>query len=143
MGGFGDNSDAGAVWIFSQNGGVWTQVGSKLTGTGAVGAARQGFAAALSASAGTAALAGYEDNAFSGAAWVFSQSGGAWSQFGSKLFGSGAVGPAEQGSALALSASGTTLIEGGAFDNAGAGAAWCSSRAASFSLPRRAPARAP
>ena len=124
VGGFADNSDTGAGWIFSRSGGVWTQAGSKLLGTGAVGTARQGFAAALSADASTAAMAGYEDNAFNGAAWVFSQSGGTWSQFGSKLLGSGAVGTAEQGSALALSANGKTLLEGGAFDNAGAGAAW-------------------
>jgi hypothetical protein len=124
VGGFADNADTGAVWIFTQSGGAWTQVGSKLVGTGAIGAAWQGFSVALSADASTAAMAGYEDNAFNGAVWVFTQSGGAWTQFGSKLFGSGAVGPAEQGSALALSANGTTLIEGGAFDNAGAGAAW-------------------
>jgi hypothetical protein len=124
VGGFADNADTGAVWIFTQSGGVWTQVGSKLVGTSAIGTARQGFSVALSADASTAAMAGYEDNTFNGAVWVFSQSGGAWTQFGSKLFGSAAAGPAEQGSALALSANGTTLIEGGAFDNAGSGAAW-------------------
>jgi hypothetical protein len=124
VGGFADNTDTGAGWIFSRSGGVWTQVGSKLVGTGAIGTARQGFSVALSGDASTAAMAGYEDNAFNGAVWVFTQSGGVWTQFGSKLFGGGAVGAAEQGSALALSANGTTLLEGGAFDNAGAGAAW-------------------
>jgi hypothetical protein len=124
VGGFADNADTGAGWIFSRSGGVWTQLGSKLIGTGAIGAARQGFSVALSADASTAAMAGYEDNTFNGAVWVFTQSAGAWTQFGSKLLGNGAVGAAEQGSALALSANGTTLIEGGAFDDAGAGAAW-------------------
>jgi hypothetical protein len=124
VGGFADNSDTGAAWIFSRSGGEWTQVGSKLVGAGAVGAAWQGFAVALSGDASTAAIAGYEDNTFDGAVWVFTQSGGVWTQFGSKLLGSGAVGPAEQGSALALSANGNTLLEGGAFDNASAGAAW-------------------
>jgi hypothetical protein len=124
VGGFADNADTGAGWIFSRSGGVWTQLGSKLIGTGAVGTARQGFSVALSGDASTAAMAGYEDNAFNGAVWVFTQSAGAWTQFGSKLFGSGAAGAAEQGSALALSANGKTLLEGGAFDNAGAGAAW-------------------
>jgi hypothetical protein len=124
VGGFADNSDTGAAWIFSRSGGVWTQAGSKLVGTGAIGAAWQGYSVALSGDASTAAMAGYEDNTFHGAVWVFTQSSGAWTQFGSKLFGSGAVGTAEQGSALALSANGTTLLEGGAFDNAGAGAAW-------------------
>jgi hypothetical protein len=124
VGGFADNSNIGAAWIFSRSGGVWTQVGSKLVGTGAIGAAWQGFSVALSGDGNTATFAGYEDNAFNGGVWVFTQSAGTWTQFGSKLFGSGAVGPAEQGSALALSANGTTLLEGGAFDNSGAGAAW-------------------
>jgi predicted hotdog family 3-hydroxylacyl-ACP dehydratase len=124
VGGFGDNSDNGAAWIFTQSGGVWTQAGSKLTGTGAVGTARQGFSVALSADASTAAIGGYEDNSFNGAAWVFSQSGGVWTQHGSKLVGAGAVGAAEQGTSVALSANGNTLIEGGAFDNSRAGAAW-------------------
>jgi hypothetical protein len=124
VGGFADNAEAGAAWIFSRSGGTWTQVGSKLVGTGAVGAAWQGFSVALSAAASTAAIAGYEDDAFDGAVWVFTQSSGAWTQFGSKLLGSGAVGAAEQGIALALSANGTTVLEGGAFDNSGAGAAW-------------------
>jgi hypothetical protein len=124
VGGFADNADTGAGWIFSRSGGAWTQQGGKLLGAGAIGLARQGFSVALSADASTAAMAGYEDNTFNGAVWVFTQSAGTWTQSGSKLFGTGAVGAAEQGSALALSANGTTLLEGGAFDHAGAGAAW-------------------
>ena len=124
IGGYGDSADTGAAWVFTQSGGVWSQVGSKLIGTGAVGTARQGFAVALSADAGTAAIGGPEDNSFNGATWVFTQSGGTWTQRGSKLTGTGAIGAAEQGLAVALSSDGTTLIAGGAFDNTGTGAAW-------------------
>ena len=124
IGGYGDNADTGAAWVFTQSGGVWSQVGSKLIGTGAAGTARQGFAVALSGDAGTAAIGGPEDNSFNGATWVFTQSGGSWTQRGSKLTGTGAIGAAEQGLAVALSSDGTTLIAGGAFDNTGTGAAW-------------------
>jgi len=32
--GWTDNSGVGATWIFTRSGGVWTQQGSKLVGTG-------------------------------------------------------------------------------------------------------------
>ena len=35
MGGSGDNSNAGAAWVFTRSGSVWTQRGTKLVGTGA------------------------------------------------------------------------------------------------------------
>jgi hypothetical protein len=58
-----------------------------------------------------------------GAAWIWSRSGGAWTQ-GTKLYGSGAVGMAFQGSSASISADGNTAIVGGPNDNTGAGAAW-------------------
>jgi PKD repeat protein len=125
VGGQEDNANAGAAWVFTQSGGVWTQQGPKLVGTGAVGAAFQGYAVALSADGNTAIVGGYGDNANAGAAWVFTRSGGrVWTQQGAKLFGNGAVGAAEQGLSVALSADGSTAIVGGPNDNSGAGAAW-------------------
>jgi hypothetical protein len=45
----------------------------------------------------------------SGAAWVYTRSGGVWTQQGNKLVGSGAVGfDAQQGISVALSADGNT-----------------------------------
>jgi len=58
-------------------------------------------------------VGGDGDNNFTGAAWVFTRSGGVWSQQGSKLVGTGAVGPAGQGRSVALSADGNTAIVGG------------------------------
>ena len=114
VGGSGDNSDAGAAWVFTRSGGVWTQQGSKLVGSGAVGAAAQGYSVALSADGNTAIVGGHGDNSNTGAAWVFTRSGGVWSQQGAKLVGSGAVGAAEQGYSVAMSADGNTAIVGGA-----------------------------
>ena len=45
-------------------------------------------------------------------------------QQGGKLVGTGAVGRAAQGNAVALSADGNTVIVGGSRDNGEAGAAW-------------------
>ena len=42
VGGPGDNSGAGAAWIFTATGTNWTEQHGKLFGTGALGAARQG-----------------------------------------------------------------------------------------------------
>jgi hypothetical protein len=47
-----------------------------------------------------------------------------WTQQGDKLVGNGAVGVAEQGWSVALSADGSTAVAGGLSDNGGDGAAW-------------------
>jgi hypothetical protein len=95
-----------------------------LVGTGAVGSGRQGASIALSADGNTAIVGGWSDNSFSGAAWVFTNSAGAWTQQGGKLVGTGAVGTAEQGASIALSADGNTAIVGGPVNNMSIGAAW-------------------
>ncbi len=115
----------GATWVFVRSGGVWSQQGAKLVGTGAVGpAVYQGTSVAVSGDGNTALVGGYFDNAQAGAIWVFARSGGAWSQQGSKLVGTGAVSPSNQGTSVAISADGGTAIEGAYTDNAGVGAAW-------------------
>ena len=128
VGGYADNAFAGAAWVFTRNEGAWPQEGSKLVGAGAAGVARFGKSVAVSADGDTAVVGGPYDNFNTGAAWVFTRSGGVWSQLGSKLVGTGAVGAAEQGWSVAISADGDTAIVGGAFDDSDAGAAWVFSR---------------
>jgi hypothetical protein len=129
---------AEAAWVFTRTGGVWTQQGNKLVGTGAVGSARQGMSVALSADGNTAIVGGWSDNNRTGAAWIYNRRGGVWKQQGKKLLGSGAVGSARQGTSVALSADGDTAIVGGPGDNpsdrsapfgvGAAGAAWVFTR---------------
>jgi hypothetical protein len=128
VGGPGDNSWSGAAWVFTRAGGVWSQQGSKLVGTGAVGPAFQGWSVALSNDGNTAIVGGYRDNGYNGAAWVFTRSGGVWSQQGSKLVGTGGVGQTYQGWSVGLSADGNTAIVGGSYDMGGTGAAWVFTR---------------
>ena len=108
---------ADAASVFTRSGGVWTQQGDRLVGSGAVGSARQGISVALSADGNTAIVGGWSDNNKAGATWVFTRKAGVWSQQGKKLVGSGAVGSARQGTSVALSADGNTAIVGAPGDN--------------------------
>ncbi len=116
---------AGAAWVFTRSGGVWTQQGDKLVGGGAVGSARQGTSVALSADGNIAIVGGFADDGGAGAALVFTRSGGRWTQ-DRKLVGSGAVG--KSAPSVALSADGSIVMVGGSNDNGGVGAAWVFTR---------------
>ena len=131
VGGPSDNGDIGATWVFVRSGSTWTQQGSKLIGSGAIGAAGQGFAVALSADGNTALIGGYTDNGDAGAVWVFTRSGGTWTQQGTKLVGSGASANAKQGASVALSSDGNTSLIGAPRDNSSAGAAFVFTRSGS------------
>ncbi|MFN5424579.1 MAG: beta strand repeat-containing protein, partial [Bacteroidota bacterium] len=129
VGGYGDNTNRGAAWIYTRSGGVWTQQGNKLVGTGVVGAwALQGINVSISADGNTAIVGGYYDNSNVGAAWVYTRSGGVWTQQGNKLVGTGGVGASEQGQSVSISADGNTAIVGGFSDNSGIGATWVYTR---------------
>jgi hypothetical protein len=128
VGAIADNTNVGAAWVFTRGGGSWSQQGNKLVGTGAVGNSWQGYSAALSGNGDTAMLGGVLDNGSAGASWIFTRSGSSWSQQGSKLLGTGAVGPALQGSAVSLSGDGNTAVAGGFDDNGSIGAAWVFNR---------------
>ena len=132
VGGPGDTLNAGATWVFTRTGGVWSQQGSKLVGIDAVGhlsgGASQGGSVSLSADGNTALIGGRDDNIGVGAVWVFTRTGSAWSQQGPKLVGSGAIGMSVQGISVSLAADGNTAIVGGSRDSSGTGAAWVYTR---------------
>jgi hypothetical protein len=76
---------SGRAWVFTRSGDVWTQQGSKLAGTDAVGSAQQGVSVGLSADGNTAIVGGPSDNLSTGATWVYTRSNGVWTQHGPKL----------------------------------------------------------
>lgn len=124
IGGYDDNNNMGAAWVWIRTGAVWTQQGAKLVGTGGSGS-QQGKSVALSADGNTAIVGGYRDgNVIGGGFWVFKRNGASWAQIGSRLNGTGNVGYNEQGYSIALSADGSSLIMGGEWDNNQVGAAW-------------------
>jgi len=121
-GGGGDNGGIGAAWIFTRSNGTWAQQGDKLIGSSPVGQPNEGSTVALSADGNTAIISGPYDEIgfgvnFTGASWVFTQHGGAWSQQGNKLIASGTNTNPDQGYSISLSADGSTLITGGPFEN--------------------------
>jgi hypothetical protein len=123
VGGPGENP-SGAAWVWTRSGGVWSQQGNKLVGTGVVLIADQGSSVSLSADGNTAIIGAQLDNQSTGAVWVWTRSGSTWTQQGNKLVGSGAAGPAHEGFSVSLSADGNTALVGGRDDNSDVGAAW-------------------
>ncbi len=123
-----DNSNRGGAWIFVRSGNTWTQQGAKLVGTGATGAAKQGYSVAISADGNTVAVGGNLDNLSNGAVWIFTRTGISWAQQGDKLKGIGNVGFAQLGSSVSMSADGNTIAVGGIADNSYKGATWIFTR---------------
>ena len=130
VGGRHDSSENGAVWIFVRSGGVWSQQGSKLVGTGATGGASQGTSVSIAADGNTVIVGGPLDNGLLGSAWIFVRSGVSWTQQGPKLVGAAAVGIAAQGTSTSISGDGNTVAIGGPFDDSGIGATWAFHRSA-------------
>ncbi|HEX4466702.1 MAG TPA: hypothetical protein VH025_05905, partial [Solirubrobacteraceae bacterium] len=111
IGGTGDDESVGAAWIFTkQEAGRWTQQGPKLTASDEAGAGEVGSATALSADGSTALIGGSDDDARTGAAWVFTRGDGRWTQRGSKLRAGDEAGEAQFGYTLSLSADASTAL---------------------------------
>ena len=124
VGGQGDSSKIGAAWVYTRAGGVWTQQGPKLVGTGTFGPAWQGRAVALSQDGRTAAIGGHADSAGFGAVWIFVHTPAGWVQEGNKIVASGYVGlEPYHGMTVTLSGDGNTMIAGAPGDSGLTGAA--------------------
>lgn len=125
VGGRTDAAGVGAMWSYRRDGQLWTQTGSKKVGTGFTGNSAQGWSVAVSSDGKNGAVGGPGDNANAGATWTYlGSSGGFFGQIDPKSVGTGATGTASQGTAVALSAEGGTLVIGGPADSAGQGAVW-------------------
>lgn len=122
------NNPTGGAWIFTRSGSTWSQQQNVLIGTGATGTSNQGASVALSSDGNTVAIGGPNDNTNVGATWVFTRTGGVWTQQGAKIVGASGVGTSGQGSSVTLSSDGNTLGIGGPNDNNGAGATWVFTR---------------
>ena len=133
VGGYADNSNKGAAWVYNRSAGVWTQQGSKLVGTDTdlgINGSYQGGSVSISADGNTAIVGGNTDNGNVGAAFVYTRSAGVWTQQGNKLVATDTIGLASQGISVALSADGNTALVGGSYDNNGVGATFVYTRSA-------------
>lgn len=127
----GLGTSAAGTWIYILSGGSWVkETVSPLLGTGGV-SADQGWSVALSTDGNTLAVGGKSDGGDIGAVWIFTRTGGVWSQQGSKIVGIGSVSASRMGYSVSLSADGNTLAFGGPGDSGGGtgiGATWVYTR---------------
>jgi PKD repeat protein len=125
-----DDGNVGGAWSFTRSGSTWHQHGGKLTGGGEIGEGQFGASVALSADSLTALIGAPYDYGSTGAAWVFTRSGSAWTQQGEKLAANDESGLEESllGWSVALSGDGDTALIGGWGDNHFTGAAWVFTR---------------
>jgi hypothetical protein len=129
IGGHGDNSHVGAVWVFTRSGSTWSQQ-AKLTPTGfstnGLGP-DMGIGLAISSDGNTIFAGGSNDNNYKGAVWIFTRSGNTWTQLGNKIVPSDPA-PGQHGSqfgqTIAISNDGNTAVVGGNIDNNDLGATW-------------------
>jgi hypothetical protein len=127
VGGPGDNSNFGAVWVWTRDGvGNWNQQGSLLIGTGLLSlTSREGTSVSLSADGNTLAAGAPGDNSLVGSVIIWTRFDEVWSQQTlTPLIGSGAIAPVQQGAKVSLSADGNTLAEGGSEYKSCGGAVW-------------------
>jgi hypothetical protein len=124
----------GSVSVFARSGLSWVQQGPALVGSGEIGQGSFGWSVALSADGDVALIGARTDGASregeccaTGAVWVFTRSGSAWTQQGEKLTDGRTGNSGEFGSSVALSSGGgTALIGAEGFGRAGA--AWSFAR---------------
>ncbi|HXD63217.1 MAG TPA: Ig-like domain-containing protein, partial [Solirubrobacteraceae bacterium] len=124
IGGSGDDSNEGAAWVFTRTQSIWSQLGSKLTGSDAAIGSKFGSSVALSSDGTVALIGGQGDGGGDGAAWLFDWTGSAWAQKGAKITGQGENLVGTFGDSVALAADGQTALIGGRSDSSNAGAAW-------------------
>lgn len=127
VGGNNDNSNTGAVWVFTRSAGTWTQQAGPLIGTGGSAPSRQGASVGLSSDGNTLVVGGPNDSGNIGAYWLWTRSGTIWTQQGAKVVGTGATNTptgAAQGYEISISSDATTIASGGNGDNSNVGAAW-------------------
>ena len=127
-GGNATSSGSFTITNLPQNGNLT----DSLMGSDHSGYAGQGYSVFVTANGNRAISGAPFDNGNNGAAFVFSETNGVWSENGSKITVSDNIGAAQFGSSVSASADGTTLAVGGPADNSGNGAVWIFTRGAGF-----------
>ncbi len=112
----GTGTDAGHVRVYSESGGVWTQVGADIDGEAA--GDFSGWSVALSSDGTRLAISARENDgggANAGHVRVYSESGGVWTQVGSDIDGETAGD--QLGWSVALSSDGTRVAIGAPYND--------------------------
>jgi hypothetical protein len=121
IGAYGKNSYTGAAYIFTKSGATWSQL-QKLTAADAAASDTFGVVS-LSGDANTALIGAPNKNSGTGAAYLFTRSGAAWSQL-QKLIASDPAANDHFGNPVSLSSDGGKALIGAAWKSSYRGAAY-------------------
>ncbi|WP_448699521.1 gliding motility-associated C-terminal domain-containing protein [Mucilaginibacter sp. AW1-3] len=126
VGGFTDNNQTGAVWIFKNDttAHVWKQMGYKIVSVDTIGKAKQGCSVSLNADGTVLLFGGLTNDSNTGLARLYIRRDSIWTPFPVPLSFVDAVKGSYAGNSVALSADGINSIVGGFGHDAGHGIAW-------------------
>ena len=105
--------EQGAAYIFTRSGGIWSQQ-QRLTASDGMAMDGFGCSVSLSSDGGTALVGTYGDDSEQGAAYIFTRSGGIWSQQQKLTAADGAAGDRF---GLSVAVFGNTVIVGAYLDD--------------------------
>lgn len=121
-----DDTDIGAVYVWTRNGTTWTEH-TKIIPAAPLTTPAFGTSVGVSAN-GTrivVGMPGYDTGSGAiGAVAVFDLISDVWTEYSSRLIGSGNTGASGQGTGVAISGDGLTVFMGGVTDNTNVGAVW-------------------
>ncbi|MFB0495860.1 hypothetical protein ABID99_002097 [Mucilaginibacter sp. OAE612] len=116
VGAHSDNNNIGAAYIYTRNGDSWNME-ARLSGLDVIGAAKQGASVAITADGNMVVVGGEGDNNATGAAWIYTRSSKIWTQQGQKIVTAALPRQQAQGSLVAVSADGSTVVVSGSSQN--------------------------
>ncbi len=122
----GESDSLGAAYAYTRQGDRWVRQGDALRPLDGTGVTQNfGSSVALSHDGTVAVVGAFGDNSSRGAAYVFTRSGGVWTQQGPKILPANPVGQLGFfGIAASMSMDGNTFVVGAEGDNGYAGAAY-------------------
>jgi hypothetical protein len=124
IGGWGDNSYAGAAWIWTRSNGLWTKK-LKLSPSGITGNyGSQGSAVAITQDGNMVMVGSPGDDGGKGGVWIWNLVNNVWTQSAILKVTSPTSLQYGLGTSIALSSDGTTMVVGGTSYNSSSGAAW-------------------
>ncbi len=122
IGAAGADSRNGAAYVFIRSGGTWSQQ-AKLTAADGQSGDYFGDSVSLSSDGSTALIGAFADDSYKGSAYVFTGSGGTWSQQAKLTAADGQSGD-YFGDSVSLSSDGSTALIGAFVDDSYKGSAY-------------------
>ncbi len=117
-----ENTNTGAAYLFQNVSGTWTQI-AEVTGSTATGS-YFGYSVSISSDGTTLAVGAYYESSYAGAAYIFQNISGTWTQIVRLASG---VANAQFGNSVSLDSTGNIALIGAYYENSGIGAVYIAS----------------